>query len=279
MGRLLFLWLAIGGIVNAEVRMQHEPLLANTVCGMQLYQLAAALDANLTFEVKRSLRDYHHIFGHAFLRALKGMEPDETWLDAGSGVGYATAEYQAGRDLASEINRFSSSPHPHLANVPRGKTLAITVKLPTAGKKVLTTLQEGGHAERHRTLEGRYIEDIPAEEIGKVKVITDFFGPLAYSTDPAAVMNKYLEVAQNRATIFIAMGEAKTFVKSKNGTFRPLEGYFSHLLKGHRVSGGGSGDPLTIQLTSTGARKIPRLKLIEIREGSPPYRIFEEVEE
>ncbi len=278
--KLMAVWLILALMAQAEeVRMRHVPPLANTVCGMQLYGLAQILESNYSFYTGRTLRDYYGAFGAGFLRSLRELRPEDTWLDSGSGAGYAVGEYQVGKDIARDYNRFSRSPHRFLGNRPRAKTLGITVALPEAAGAVTEAMEKSGVGARHRNLSGRYLEDIPAEEFGKVQLITDFFGPLAYTSDVTAVMNRYLEITGDKANLYFQVAEAKTFVRGKDGLSYTLETYLAKVLQGHEFTNLGPGEPIHIKISAGGPKRIPHLRLVELRSDSPPFRIFEELSE
>ena len=122
--------------------------IGDSVCAEQLKAIARMVEKN-DFAIKRALSDYYFYLGQEFRTAIFGkLGPEDQWLDAGCGAGYAQAGY-------------------HLQSVPgtprRAKTLGVTVVLPPEGIAMRAELAKAGYGDRHQFLFGNFIEDMPAD--------------------------------------------------------------------------------------------------------------------
>ena len=111
----------------------------------------------------------------AAMEALRG-KADARWLDAGGGEGYATRQVkdtEGYENLHVTVLSYESSAQP------------------APGYDVMT---------------GRFVEDIPSEEFGKNDVITDVYGPLAYTGRPHEVLRKYAAALKPEGRIFAFLG-------------------------------------------------------------------------
>ncbi len=232
------------------------------VCLVELAKVSGLVEKN-DFSVHRSLFDYFTYLGEDFRRALREVGENDQWLDAGSGSGYAILDYQRGY-LMTEL--------------PSGKTIGVTVVLPKTGIAVRQTLIEEGYGSRNQFIFGNYIEDLPVEQLGKNKVISDLFGPMSYTSNPTDVMNRYLDVATPEAQIFLKTSYGKTSVNLTDGSTIAFEDYLGRVLAGHEVINHRNGQ-VHIRLKPLGVAKIPKLKLVRIVDDGtpPPSRVFEEV--
>lgn len=65
--------------------------------------------------------------------------------------------------------------------------------------------------------DGRLFQDIPIQELmPQFKLITDFFGVYTYSSDPIAVINKYIHIMRQEGILGIVYNN-KDFVKTEKG--------------------------------------------------------------
>jgi len=248
------------------------------VCTATLATLADRIYYN-RFAYRRNLMEYQSTFGGEFWMSLMRLKPADQWLDAGSGAGIALSEYQVGKPLSDILNSTPPFPLESAFPVTRSRTLGVVVQLPPAAAEFSAKVSEAGAANRHRILEGRRIEDIPAGELGKAKLITDFFGPVTYSTALDRVLNKYLEIGHPDAEIFLKFAGGKITVQTKEGERLELQDYLVKRMVGHRVV---IADPITrtmlhIKLDPAGVKSLPKLRLDDIEgEGVPTFYYVEE---
>ncbi len=128
-----------------------------------------------SYNVGRGLKDYITNFGEAFETRLLGLSSHGRWLDAGAGEALALRQYMA------------------LRKTDAAQVVAVAVKKP-----------EHVPNEGYSYFEGRYVEEIPARELGRFEIITDVYGPLFYSSRADLVLAKYLEILKPEGSIFIS---------------------------------------------------------------------------
>lgn len=146
---------------------------------------------NNTFTTGRSLGQYMIAFnrpGYASLALQKDLEkikmnPHAHWLDAGGGMGFATE--QATKEGGSKF-----------------KSTLVSVE---TGAEDIVDDQTG--VVRRKVIKGKFIEDIADEEMQKSDLITDLYGPLAYSSRPDQVLRKYLDNLKQDGVAYIYLGE------------------------------------------------------------------------
>ena len=214
------------------------------------------------FEVERGLVSpdsfihsnyYSGVFGSGFLSKLKRLTRDDHWLNAGAGSAFAERDYLAGVEETAKVTSVG-------VKRPRGNRW--DSKYPN---------------DKYRYLEGRYIEDIPLSELkkfGKPKVITDLFGPLAYSHRPDLVMAKYLSLLHEDGTLFIRPGVYTSFTKGdKVFGF----GTFLKMIPGVNVKQLKDGFENCFEITVADSEKlrVPKLELLFLDVNTrPPERQF-----
>jgi len=250
-----------------------DPFQGLEVCADTL-QLLSERVANNKFAYRRNLMEYRSTFGSEFWLTLVRLAPEEQWLDAGSGAGIATAEYQVARLLSDPLQSLPLFPLPTAFPAKRAKTLGVVVKLPQAAAEFRAKVKEAGLEDRYRGLEGRKIEDIPASELGHAKLITDFFGPVSYSAELDRVLNKYLEVGHPDAEIYIKFNPGKFVIATKSGERLTLDRYLERALKGHKVTVVDSvlQSVVRIRLRPDGVKTVPPLQLQEVLgDGLPSF--------
>jgi hypothetical protein len=143
-----------------------------------------------TFTTGRGLNHYRSSFarpGYPNLTFSKDLEriknnPNAHWLDAGGGMGFATEQ------AMTPDTRFKST--------------LISVETPA-----VDLLDSTNHEIRRKVISGRFIEDIPDDEILKSDIITDMYGPMAYSSHPAQVLQKYINNLKQDGVLYIHLGD------------------------------------------------------------------------
>ncbi|MCM2278452.1 MAG: class I SAM-dependent methyltransferase [Oligoflexia bacterium] len=230
-------------------------------CVREFASLQRKLRWNL-FATDRSLGEYSSRFGPRFRPFLESLRAEDRWLDAGTGEARALREYQEAREAAGDASA-------SLVGV------ALRAPLLARAKLARLTKRSGG---RFRYLEGRELESIPAEELGPSRLITDFFGPLAYSSRPEAVLERYLEALAPGGRIYAETGLSSTVrVGGAEGErVLSLASWIGELLPPEQFRVSVLGGQLEIERLKAGAAfRLPRLKLLELSAEAPPARLFQ----
>jgi SAM-dependent methyltransferase len=133
----------------------------------------------------RNTEYYEAIFGGDFSDKLQSIKdnPRKHWVDSGAGQASALLgflEMQEGKNK-TEVTGISHK------NLVRGKT--------PNGLSYLS---------------GKYLEEIPSEKIGKADLITDVYGPFAYSPRPEVVLQKYFDLLKPSGEAYIFLGTSYT---------------------------------------------------------------------
>lgn len=159
------------------------------------------------FRVGRDLRAYVRNLGAAFEKALQGLGPEQTWLDAGAGKGFAMLQYYKGSIYADRQVEFDPS---------KARLIALNAKTPEDARGV----EELGVLPRDRfQYVEDYVEKINPGKIGQVDLITDVFGPFSYSTDIKTILEKYWAILKENGDLFLYFNNSNTSIDrmSKNG--------------------------------------------------------------
>ena len=211
-------------------------------CSIQYAMLRMRLKFN-AFVTSRTLGEYDVYIAREFMQFLKSLGPGSHWLDAGSGEAIALTQY---------LER-----HPGKARV---------TGVVYSGKKPKKA------PEQLRYLSGRYIEDIPDEELGRADLISDVFGPGSYSTRVSQVLNKYLRILNAGGRAFITLTSHSTVqVQGRN---IPLQSYLLSLKPPPGIEFGYEGNTLIIRKMREVEFRLPDLELVSLESGAPPERVF-----
>lgn len=202
----------------------------------------------------RELKVYEkHIFGHSFGAFLEQLTAQDTWIDVGSGNGFAVADY---------VLRTQGT---------HAKAVGVTYDM-------FSTPQVGdvlkAHPDRLRFLTGRFVEDIPNEELGRPMLITDLYGALSYTADFQTVLQKYLDLLHPDGVMFLYIepGRTNRFWDCENlislhHFFKTIPGIELTVLEKNEAA-------ISIRKTLEKV-VVPNLKLREFVRGSPPQRVYE----
>ncbi|AFY00605.1 hypothetical protein Bdt_0905 [Bdellovibrio bacteriovorus str. Tiberius] len=215
------------------------------------------------FTKGRGLETYKVVLGNDFAQSLSRVlqKQDGHWFD--SGAGHAFAVRQA-------------------LQAPEGQYLKSTVVAYETSAK---------SAERLNVISGRFLETIADKEIAKSDLITDVFGPLAYSGQPHQVMQKYLNNLKPDGEIYIFLGArhelygefnkvitAKGEVLNLGQWLETIPGIRAELVKTPKEDDGTRYEMWTIKITKTDENaKVPAVEMIHFKEGAPPVMSFKEV--
>jgi SAM-dependent methyltransferase len=144
-----------------------------------------------TFTTGRGLSHYKSAFsrrGYNLLTFNKDLEsilnnPNAHWLDAGGGAGFATEE---------------------ATKIPNSKFKSTLVSVETNAVDLFDTQT---NELRRKVIKGKFIEDIAEDEIEKSDIITDMYGPMAYSAHPDQVLRKYIDNLKTNGILYIHLGD------------------------------------------------------------------------
>lgn len=233
------------------------------------YSLKAKKNLNefeLVFQRGRGLHSYISALGKDFKDKLTEMENQDRphWIDAGGGDGNALLQYH--------------STHP------TSKVQSTLVSLESFAEP----------SEKVRVLKGRYIENIPHKEFIKADLITDVFGPMAYSSEPDKVLAKYLEILKPDGEIHIFLG-SKEEIFGRNNQFITTHNQLLDFIEWLQSIPGLEISPrkeareddmipfevwsVKIKKRSDHAVKVPKLQVRSFKNGAPPEFLFQEVKD
>jgi len=222
------------------------------------------------------LHHYAAQLPRAFRESLARLTYSDQWFDSGSGAGVALAEYQAGKVLKARGAGYL--PEGVTLVVDRAKTVGVILAKPEEAAPYEQAVKEQMDSGRHRILAGRRLEAISAEEIGPTKLLTDFYGPLTYTTDLTTVLNRYLEISGPETEWFLLYGYAFTFIRTREGKTMSLHNYLRARLPEAEVIENEKLRPESahVRFTTKPSSRIPSLKLVQLTSGRPPIRTFQE---
>lgn len=214
------------------------------------------------FTRSRGIQSYKIAFGSKFSEVLSQVMMGGHWLDSGAGDAIAV------RQVLSETG---------------------------ASKMKATAISLESQAESEgnlKVLKGRYIETIPSSEIAKAQLITDFFGPLAYSGQPDLILKKYFEALAQDGQIFIFLGighenyGTANRIVTKDGRYltlvdwiRQIPGIKAEIQVDRLDDDGTIVEKWNLRLSRDERYplEIPSVELKEFSEGAPPKMFFKEI--
>jgi hypothetical protein len=145
------------------------------------------------FTVNRKLSMYKRELGSSFENFMDALTSEDHILDCGSGDTYAMQDYLLESPSFNELTR------PMKAWVS-----AVTFKVRDDRLKSLLQIP------KLNLLHGRFFEEIDPQEIvgtnGPLKGIIDYFGVLAYTSQPSLVLKRYFEMLRNDGRVFLMVG-------------------------------------------------------------------------
>lgn len=247
-------------------------------CALDYQQLGIALVEN-DFNIVRRLHPYRQAFGLGFTRELLGLGNGH-WLDAGAGSGNAIMDARWYFRLFGRIL-------PWL----KPRITAVGIKKPEAWNENIARLSES-ERERTRYLDDQYIEKMSDEDLlkfGKVNLITDMAGPLAYSLEVDKVLGTYLRILDKKGTIYSSYGWASVILPDGKQMrlfewLKTIDGLeVKDLNEGHLRAAFAPIPVLDQRIVRIRKLredvKIPRLRIKWTLDGRPPMRFFEVVPE
>ncbi len=261
-----------------------------------------------SFTTNRSL--YNYELHPEFFLTLNGLTASGHWMDVGSGEGLALENFLAGEESLlyknlnsyfDSIKTFSPSDQ-YLNNIETIGLIMNVLSKPLADKPQVTGVTYFSERDvpsfegKLRYFRGRYFEEIPPTELGQADLISDFYGAFAYSPRLDHVIIQYLSILKESGSAYIFIDEGLpqksidpstswTKVVTLSGRELPLLDWISKIssiesqilydsvTKPNRI-------PITLRLRRKKGvvPRIPKLELIRSTNGSPPIRIFREIE-
>ncbi|KHD89905.1 MAG: hypothetical protein OM95_01630 [Bdellovibrio sp. ArHS] len=213
----------------------------------------------------RGLDTYKRAMGPEFSKSVDRVLQKENshWFDSGAGHAFA-------------VRQALESPTTHA-------TFQATVVA------YETSAQSSGRLKVH---EGRFLENIADREIPKSDLITDVFGPLAYSGRPDIVLQKYLNNLKPDGEIYLFFGARHEIygqyntVLSANGRMMTLTdwignipGLKAELRREQKEDDGTLYEQWTMRIVKERSDvKIPEVEMIHFKEGAPPQMTFKELD-
>ncbi len=242
-----------------------------------LERIISQVDSSERFNVERGLPSYFDRFPTSLQSIIKYLKSGQNWMDGGSGEGWAIENY--------------CDAYPNGANV-----LGITKTIKRTPKSFNGRL---------KVLSGRFIEDIPTSEIPVNALVTDYFGPYAYSKSPEQIIAQYVNSLQvgGKAYVYLHLKHEGSYSKVilKDGRTVDLNVWIAEKLResgmfqvkyesqlfayteyvevdGNSIRGDAEDDAITMVVDRIGAGelRLSGLRLKSVTSGTPPERIFEE---
>lgn len=250
LSRLIFLALVLG--------LPRPALAQDALCSARFAEVGPSpavlrnTIAENNFTVTRTWANFEYTFGPEFKKDVYSLGAKERWLNSGAGA--------AGPEMT------------FLRESPNGEVISLALKKPD------TFIDHHfPEAPRFRYLEGSLLEDIPEAELGKFKVITDFYGPIAYTKDFSGVLQKYLNLLEPDGVIYFTLERASNrtqLVHSGNDELM-LSSWIESMpglkVEAHRA---GTEDVFRISKLSKEPVLIPHLRLENYEYSTPPSRVY-----
>lgn len=206
----------------------------NRVSNSVSKDVQVTLDKN-NFNVTRDYSEYVNIFGKNFEDTLNKLDKNGHWLDAGAGEGYAINGYilpvevdskeaelfkQEAMGMCSSFGsslmyeRFMAEQKEKMDKInelvkkkDKAKVTLVSYKISKDRLKKLNEITSGVGVS---IFEGRFFEDIADKDIisqnGKVNLITDLYGVVAYTDRLSTALNKYFNLLVPGGEAYIYLG-------------------------------------------------------------------------
>jgi len=228
---------------------------------------SARLSEN-NFATFRPFELYEKIFSDSFYQDLVSLKSSGHWIDMGAGQGVAIQGFYK---KFTESESRPSAGSKKFIKVPKitGVVYKSVEKEKWKNEEALFKIKE------LNWLSGKLIEDISSSVIGRADVISDVQGPIAYTDDLYAVLDKYLKILNKGGKIYLNTYWQLTKVYTKNRQWLNLSEWLLNL-EGLKVLKP-NNNSLIIQKISSNEIVIPNLYLEYYEDGGPPKRVFSEV--
>ena len=251
---------------------------------------AATLEGE-TQPVDRRLREIQVMPAHrsAFQRLVMGLPASARWLDVGAGFAFAQRDYAAAGGRAQLValglrypNTQATATALSAYKSKRGENVAASYSPET--DKAFTDF-EAAHRESFRYLHGRPIEAYGEQELlsrvgGKVDVLTDVMGAIAYSLHPDRVLARYSALLQKNGRMFLHFSQDAMTVRGAKGEqsveswLRTIPGL--KVARSYQIKQANGSALLTLVVRKVADEvSVPRLRLESFEPGTPPKdRLF-----
>ncbi len=247
------------------------------------------------FNTERFLDSYLKSYGQEFAQEVVDMQPSSHWIDLGAGRANAVRDYLF--ETVTSYGRYYKFRKEIRQREPRQKAKVTALAL--VEPDVLVYKRRPQEDSYFRFITGHYIESLSPKEImgefGKANLITDMYGPFAYSHSPDVVIAKALAMLRVSGSFWIMMGNKGDF--SKKSTVRLEDGKVISLFDWiHRINGVTVKsysnrelyraylgwwpihyEVMRMQIQPGEVIRIPHLKILKMEDSIPPIRHFAEV--
>lgn len=250
------------------------------------------------FFTSRTFIDYLSHFGPEFADELSRLTSNQVWLDGGCGEGLGLKTYYADfspiEPWAKAEKYFENEKvllpflKTNSKKSPQEKAKAIGITFSTEVGSLpehradaidaISGISQQDPGNRLKILTGRTFDQISNDEIGRVDLITDLHGILAYAPDFDTVLNRYLSLLNKDGSIFMTWSLSTT-VCTAPGYCLALTSWLSQIpgLSVSRSRDLGNG-VYTVKIRKlTDQASVPNLKLVDGRKALPPVRLYEVV--
>lgn len=212
------------------------------------------------------------------------------------GRGLETYKTALGSEFAAALNRTLARAEAHWFDSGAGHAYAVrqALQMPQAqGLKSTVVAYETAatSTDKLKVISGRFLETVADFEIPKSDLITDVFGPLAYSGQPHQVMQKYFNNLKPDGEIYIFLGARHELYGKTNqvvtagGKILNLAEWIQTIpgIKADLIRTPKDDDGTLYELWTLRIRKeqnhinVPAVEMIAFKEGAPPAMTFKEI--
>lgn len=165
-------------------------------------------DVIFAFESER--HDRNNAFTSKLMTYVMSLRKSEGWMDVGTGSGFLLEDgilllHKSGRAIEEIPHTLSVNYKPQFSDIEK-----ITRIDPPKGTPsfIYPNRLPQSLSSKHEIWNDHLLQSIPNEEfVPKPKLITDVYGVFSYSTDPASVINKYLNILTEDGVIGIVYSD------------------------------------------------------------------------
>lgn len=258
----------------------NAPIKAETTeksCEEGLRSLHLKIHEN-RFITNRSASDYERQSSSFFSESLARLPKNGHWLDAGAGEAMAQAEFMGLRSpYVGE--KFALRAEPGM------RATAASYRIPNTGLvHWLLSLEFSKYGFRY--VHGDYIERLPRDLLTGADLITDIYGPLAYTSDFTEVLNLYRDLLTEDGELIFLSENGYNKVIDKSETLA-LEDWLEKTYGPCGLEKRSRWDSFRyneFEVTAFRWSKkgmlhcaFPRLRLVSMTVSGPPRRLFEVV--
>lgn len=274
---VLGLLMALASVSRAE-----DPDVFDDPCEQHLLLLEDKVRNN-QFHHDRLALDYERQSAGFLSETLQRLPQEGHWVDAGAGDARPQLEYLG----IYQPPRRTMSRNFELRAAQTFRATAVSYRMPET-KFGEWIRDHDFRGTGFKYIDGSYIENLPPGKIKPADLITDVYGPFAYTTDLTKIFETYRDLlTEEGAVIFLnSIGYNKVRVGNE---LVPLEDWlmqnFGHcgLERRDRIDFFRRLDEFKIaafRWTKKGMLEcgIPKLRLVDLRVAGPPYRLFEPVD-